>query len=325
MTKPVYNSFLEEVQAMQAERHTTPWCMAVLKKSKKYIAKGIHLDQIMALVKDVLVSPNVSRKILNRVYEVCTSFYDKIYLQEIEPETGNQILDIVFEHLERFTEKQIEYMTSWKNGDFSYFDGQYSSKQSKPKVVGDCEAPRRLRFAETVLQRRTERIIVVLEQCYNNFNQQAVLRTAECLGIMYIYIISPETTKNAFASKITRKNEKYLEITQFSSTTECIAAIKEQNAEIWATDLSPEAIPMNKENLQVLPERVAIVFGNETSGCSEEILQASDKTIYYPMGGFCESLNLSVAAALVLNKLFLLFPEIRGDLPEDKKSEIRYP
>lgn len=64
-------------------------------------------------------------------------------------------------------------------------------------------------------------------------------------------------------------------------------------------------------------------MGNETDGVSTEMLEAAEKRIYLPIHGFSESLNLSVASALVLQKLFYLCPNARGNLTDDEKLVIR--
>ncbi|KAH9097970.1 hypothetical protein LEN26_016847 [Aphanomyces euteiches] len=55
----------------------------------------------------------------------------------------------------------------------------------------DDQVPRRIRKAETVLQRRTARILLVLEASCDMFNQMAVLRTAECFGNQRVWIVEP--------------------------------------------------------------------------------------------------------------------------------------
>jgi tRNA G18 (ribose-2'-O)-methylase SpoU len=52
----------------------------------------------------------------------------------------------------------------------------------------------------------------------------------------------------------------------------------------------------------MVPEKLAIAFGTESVGCTEELLQAADARVYLPLRGFADSLNLSVAAALVLHQ-----------------------
>jgi tRNA G18 (ribose-2'-O)-methylase SpoU len=57
------------------------------------------------------------------------------------------------------------------------------------------EAPRRLRKAETVIQRRTSELLVVLEASYDMRNQAAVLRTCDCLGIQNVWLVNPTMVK----------------------------------------------------------------------------------------------------------------------------------
>ncbi|EGZ11067.1 hypothetical protein PHYSODRAFT_337829 [Phytophthora sojae] len=72
-----------------------------------------------------------------------------------------------------------------------------------------------------------------------------------------------------------------------------------------------------------LPARLAVVIGRETDGVSSEMLRAAHRRVYLPLFGFSESLNLSVASALVLQRLLDWFPEVRGDLDEQEKQSIR--
>ncbi|KAG4032511.1 hypothetical protein PC123_g28869, partial [Phytophthora cactorum] len=90
-------------------------------------------------------------------------------------------------------------------------------------------------------------------------------------------------------------------VREFSSIAACLEALRENEMTIWATDLSPQAEPLvasNKPN--ELPARLAIVIGRETNGVSPEMLRAAHRRVYLPLFGFSESLNLSVATALVL-------------------------
>jgi tRNA G18 (ribose-2'-O)-methylase SpoU len=60
----------------------------------------------------------------------------------------------------------------------------------------------------------------------------------------------------------------------------------------------------------IIPEKVAIVFGTEAVGCTNEMLNAADLRVYLPLRGFADSLNLSVATALVVHQMFILDPSL---------------
>jgi len=135
-----------------------------------------------------------------------------------------------------------------------------------------------------------------------------------------------------FAQKAT----EWLSIREFDTTTECIHTLREEQYTIWATDLSQVAIPLTQEDLmmhmhtsssssppQMIPDKLAIVFGTESVGCTQEILQKSDLRVYLPLYGYADSLNLSVAVALVLHQLFTLDPSLHGAMPEEERVHLR--
>ncbi|KAL3660705.1 hypothetical protein V7S43_014108 [Phytophthora oleae] len=199
-----------------------------------------------------------------------------------------------------------------------------------------AEAPERLRRAETVLRHRTGRIVLVLEQCMDSHNHQAVLRTAEALGIQHVWLIAannqqlkshPDKSKKSnktSGKKITKNCAVWLTVREFSSIAACLEALRASEMTIWATDLSPQAEPLvASDKPSELPARLAVVIGRETDGVSPEMLRAAHRRVYLPLFGFSESLNLSVATALVLQRLLDWFPEIRGDLDEQEKQSIR--
>ena len=220
-----------------------------------------------------------------------------------------------------------------------------------------------IRKAEAVIQWRTSRITVVVERCTNDHNYSAILRTAEALGLQHIWIIDPpppptfivddetdELTTTLSRNKgvspgLVSKDElnkanDWLTVREFKTTTECLEELKKTGHDIWVTDLSQEAVCLTKEGLTEgstdgtengnkndegfsLPAKTAIVFGTEAVGCSDEMLQAADKRVYLPLRGFADSLNISVATALVLQQLFVLDPSVVGSMPEEERRGLR--
>jgi tRNA G18 (ribose-2'-O)-methylase SpoU len=129
---------------------------------------------------------------------------------------------------------------------------------------------------------------------------------------------------------------EWLTLREFANTAECVEALKESGHEIWATDLSQLAVPLTPESLQQvasesngnincwpLPRKLAIVFGTEAVGCSQEILEKADLRVYLPLRGFADSLNLSVATALIVHHLFVLEPALIGSMSEPERNELR--
>mmetsp|Transcript_21255 Transcript_21255/g.58857 ORF Transcript_21255/g.58857 Transcript_21255/m.58857 type:complete len:427 (+) Transcript_21255:41-1321(+) len=212
---------------------------------------------------------------------------------------------------------------------------------------------RMLRKAEAVIQWRTTALTVVIERCTNDHNHSAIMRTAEALGVQNVFIIDPSAVSEhdeptdsrgkrvqRTQQEIEQQNEhklfaqnatEWLTIKEFETTTDCLKELKATGNQIWATDLSQEAVALVPELLQehqqhsgpIIPDKLAIVFGTEAVGCSQELLQASNMRVYLPLRGFADSLNLSVATALVLHHLFLLKPEFVGMATEEERRELR--
>ncbi|ELR23275.1 RNA methyltransferase, TrmH superfamily protein [Acanthamoeba castellanii str. Neff] len=204
--------------------------------------------------------------------------------------------------------KLIESTKAWRA-----FTGKASKKA--PPTVGPLlvpsseapphgvEAPRRLRRAEHILSQRTGRILLVLERCIDNLNQHAILRTAECLGVQNVWLVNPPDQR--------KKNE---------GLNRNVTMVWE----IWATDLCAEAVCLDESagGLE-LPQRVAIIAGREGDGVSEEMLKEADRRVYLPMYGFTDSFNLSVAMALLVQRLFYMCPEARRNLTPEEKHQLR--
>eukprot|EP01063_Lacrimia_lanifica_P040572 TRINITY_DN9253_c0_g1_i1.p1 TRINITY_DN9253_c0_g1~~TRINITY_DN9253_c0_g1_i1.p1 ORF type:complete len:348 (+),score=139.39 TRINITY_DN9253_c0_g1_i1:68-1111(+) len=210
----------------------------------------------------------------------------------------------------------------------------------------DGEEPFRLKRAERVLRGRLGNITLVLERCSNEANQQAVLRTAEAMGVQHVYLVRPTLPKRpankqkerAKAGKgnefnwgpgycLTSGCERWLSLKWFQTTEECIACLKAEQQTIWATDLDLQAVRMEGDFAascfggKPVPKRVAIVMGNEAEGVSQEMLAAADKRVYLPQYGFTESFNVGVASALVLSRVIDIVG--RESLPAEEMAELR--
>ena len=130
-----------------------------------------------------------------------------------------------------------------------------------------------------------------------------------------------------------RRAQEFTSIREFPDAASCVAALRADGRTIWATDLSQRAVPLTERALRaatgapngtsVVPERLAIVFGTESVGCTETIFAAADLRVYLPLRGFADSLNLSVAAALVMHELFHLCPEAVGATAPAERDALR--
>ncbi len=162
----------------------------------------------------------------------------------------------------------------------------------------------KLDFVDRVLNMRTRKITVVLEDIFQSQNASAVIRTCECLGIQDVHIVE-NTTKYTINPRVLKGSNKWIDIRHHglkneNNTIALFTKLKEQGYKVVVADPGKEGILI--EELDV-DNKIALVFGNELRGISVQALALCDERVRIPMYGFTESFNISVSAAICLNTL----------------------
>jgi len=153
-----------------------------------------------------------------------------------------------------------------------------------------------------VLNKRQPDLTVVLENVFDPHNISAVMRTCDAVGIQDIYILNSKIPPHRkWGDKSSSSAAKWLTIHQFTDAHACFIALRKQYKKIYTTHLSTDAVSLYELNLT---EPVALVFGNEHSGVSEEIIAMADGNFIIPQVGIIKSLNISVACAVSLYEAF---------------------
>ena len=166
----------------------------------------------------------------------------------------------------------------------------------------DTMTPERSERLNSVLQKRQPDLTVVLENVFDPHNISAVMRTCDAVGIQDIYILNNKIPPHRkWGDKSSSSAAKWLTIHQFTNADECFAALRKNYEKIYTTHLSVGAVGLYELNLI---ESVALVFGNEHSGVSEEIIAMADANFIIPQVGIIKSLNISVACAVSLYEAF---------------------
>lgn len=163
-------------------------------------------------------------------------------------------------------------------------------------------SPQRESRLREVLAQRTEKIHVVLEDLANPHNSMAIVRTLDCFGVQNIHLIENEWSfeRHDKGDKGAGKWVDFHRYNAFENNTKpCLDELKKQGFKIVAT--TPHT---SKELADItFNQPIALVFGNETHGISEEMKQEADELVKLPMYGFTESFNISVSVALSLYEL----------------------
>ncbi|MBS1579284.1 MAG: TrmH family RNA methyltransferase, partial [Bacteroidetes bacterium] len=89
----------------------------------------------------------------------------------------------------------------------------------------------------------------------------------------------------------------------FENTKEAVFALKEKGYCLFAVEQTTTSISLEKFNASNY-KKLAVVFGNEVEGVDGEVIKLCEGCIEIPQEGMKHSLNISVAAGIVLWKLF---------------------
>jgi tRNA (guanosine-2'-O-)-methyltransferase len=155
---------------------------------------------------------------------------------------------------------------------------------------------------ENVLDNRQENLTIILENVFDPHNIAAVLRTADAVGVAEVYIVNTILpTYKQFGKRSSSGAITWMLLHQFTTVAECIAAVRKKYKKIYSTHLGTSSVSMHQLDMT---QPIALAFGNEQKGLSEEFLAYSDGNFIIPQVGMIQSLNISVACAITLYEAF---------------------
>jgi len=153
--------------------------------------------------------------------------------------------------------------------------------------------------------------VCVLENPTDIVNIAAAIRNISAFGVTKLYVVGEtanftrnfdlsRTHKNL--SKISVGANKWVFVKHFNTTAECVLHLRQNLYTIAVT--SPHI--KGKKNVCIFEEtftqkRLAVWFGNESKGISDEAVKSADMCIQIPMGGIVESLNLGTSTGIILS------------------------
>lgn len=153
--------------------------------------------------------------------------------------------------------------------------------------------------------RKAEKIpvVVVLDNIRSMHNVGSVFRTADAFLIESIYLCGytpqpphRDINKTALGATETVAWE------YFPSTLEAVVALRQKGYGVYAVEQATDSYLLHRIDTD-LDEKIAVVFGNEVSGVDSEVLKHCDGCLEIPQLGMKHSLNVSVAAGIVLWEL----------------------
>lgn len=162
--------------------------------------------------------------------------------------------------------------------------------------------PERQQRIRSVLDNRQPDLVVVLENVHDPHNIAAVMRTCDSVGVQDLFVLNTRIARHKkFGQKTSASAASWLTIHEFDNVTPCMEAVRKRCTRIYATHLAEKAESVYSLSLT---EPVALVFGNEHGGISDETLALCDGNFVIPQVGMVKSLNISVACAVSLYEAY---------------------
>lgn len=163
--------------------------------------------------------------------------------------------------------------------------------------------PSKREMFDRIAAQRTKHLTIALENVYQEHNASAVLRSCDCFGIQELHVIEKDnqyTIQRDIALGAGRWVDMYNYDKGENPEKDCIQKLRDKGYRIVAT--TPHTNDKTIHEIDI-DKPMALIFGTERRGISDEMKNMADEFVQIPMYGFTESFNISVAAAITLNVL----------------------
>ena len=156
--------------------------------------------------------------------------------------------------------------------------------------------PDRFQRIHSVLATRQPDLTVCMEEVHKPNNVSAIIRTADAVGVHKVHAVWP-TKAMKLHTHTSAGARNWVELETHDSMIDAMAVMKAQGMQVLATNLSDTAVDFREIDYT---KPTAIILGGEKNGISQQALAMADQDIIIPMVGMVQSLNVSVASALIL-------------------------
>ena len=144
-------------------------------------------------------------------------------------------------------------------------------------------------------------LVVVMDNIRSMHNVGSVFRTADAFLISGICLcgFTPQPPHRDIQKTALGATES-VDWVYYENTKDAVLALKQQGYKVFAIEQTQGSISLENFKTYLSNEPVAFVFGNEVEGVSDDVLAICDGAVEIPQYGMKHSLNISVAAAIVL-------------------------
>ncbi len=156
--------------------------------------------------------------------------------------------------------------------------------------------PRRFERIKSVLNCRMKNLTVLVEDVNKPHNLSAILRTCDAAGVFEANFISQTNAVKTFNSTA-QGSQKWVKLNNHENIIKAISDLKNKGFKLYGTSLNSESLDYRNFDYS---QNTCFVLGAEKWGLSNELISMVDQSIFIPMTGMVQSLNVSVAASILL-------------------------
>ncbi len=186
--------------------------------------------------------------------------------------------------------------------------------------------PRRFERLKAVLDRRMADLTVLLEAVDKPHNLSAILRSCDAVGVLEAHVVSLKGRPRTFNSTA-QGSQKWVPLRPHDDVETALAGLRGQGFRIFGTHLSVNALDYRQCDFT---GPTAFVLGAEKWGLSPQASAGVDQALFIPMLGMVQSLNVSVAAAVLLFEALRqrqaagLVPAAGEGLPSGRRADLLF-
>ena len=190
-----------------------------------------------------------------------------------------------------------------------------AQKEALYEAASQLVSENRRALIDRIAPLRTRHMTVVLEDVYQSHNAAAVLRSCDCFGIQDVHVVEANNPFNP-AGDVAVGSSKWVDYYPHPDIQSAYKELRHQGYRIVAT--TPHTNDTLITDLDI-SSPIALIFGTELTGLSQQAIDLADEYVKIPMYGFTESFNISVSVAL---SLFNLTERLRHQTPPTNDSPL---
>ena len=172
--------------------------------------------------------------------------------------------------------------------------------------------PRRFDRIKKVLNCRMKNLTVLVEAVNKPHNLSAILRTCDAAGVYEANFICKKDEVKTFNSTA-QGSQKWVKLNNHETNISAVSELKKKGFKLYGTTLNEQSTDYRRFDYS---ENICFVLGAEKWGLSNELMTKVDESIFIPMSGMVQSLNVSVAASILLFEA-IRQREYKGLLPQN--------